>query len=1011
MLPTLRLAASRSAVAAAAICVLALGAPPDLAAQATGTIQGQVVDASTLRPIEAAQISVAGTRVGTLTNAQGRFLLTNVPAGERTVRVQVIGYAQVERGVTVRPNETATVSFELGQTAIQLDEVVVTGQGRARQRRELATTISVVTAAEMDLSPAVSLDQALQGRVAGATVNATSAQPGTAGLINFRGVSSVFGAQTPVIYVDGVRVDNAMSTAMSTGGEQSSALADILVGDIERVEIIKGGAASTLYGSDAASGVIQVFTKRGTPGTARFTARMEQGFDQPELKYMLGTHRIFADMMDEEDLQRDFLRDHFFRTGHVQNYVVGVTGGTGDFTYNVGGRVQDSDGVQPKNSSQVYSLRGGLQANLSPQLGLDFTGNFTRTQFGRIYNGTAIADPLTAFEVGDAMWLSGASTFQEAMDQFLMPDINEEVSRFIFSTSLRYQPVDIFQGRVTVGLDRRSSLHRIHDPIGYIVDSPSDGEGAVYRQNRDFNSVTMEAMGSLTYPQTSVLTNTLTMGVQGFRDDLTTVFARGFRFALPGAPEVDEAGDITASETNRQVFNGGFIFEDQIGLWDRLFLNLGVRVDANTAFGDRVSTKAYPKVGAAFMLSDQPEFSNLVGDWVGDLKLRAAYGETGKFPPPFLRDRTYSAASFRGEAAPRFDNPGNLDLGPEITSTLELGFDAGLLRDRIGLGVTWYDATTRDALFRVPEQPVTGQGTQIRNVGEISNRGWELEGHALVLNRPNARWSVRATYNTVENRIESMGPEGLAPGPFWIGGTYQRVCGPPNECIPGHPGEKLPVGAWLVDAPFDSNNDGNLNASGEFFLCADGSLGMTRNAQGDVVQARCSRYATPFARNNGSLGTDLTLFNNLTINVLADWATGFYVHDWGSMWAIYNDISRRELVDPSYTYPIRHRADGTEIGPYSPYAAISEFMMKGDYLKLREIGTRYRVPEVWARRLGSDRASLYASVRNVGIWSANDLVDPELNGLISGEDLMLGGENSITLSPPRMFRFGVELSF
>jgi TonB-dependent starch-binding outer membrane protein SusC len=1011
MLSKSGMACPRRVVTALAVCGLALGAPPDLVAQATGTVQGRVVEAATQRPLQAAQVSIPGTGLGTLTNAAGNFLVTGVPAGERRVRVQIIGYTQMEQSVTVPANGAVTVNFELGETAIQLDEVVVTGQGRARQRRELPTTISVISAADMDMSPAVSLDQALQGRVAGATVNATSAQPGTAGLVNFRGISSVFGSQTPVIYVDGIRVDNSMSTAIGTGGEQSSALADLLVGDIERVEIIKGGAASTLYGSDAASGVIQIFTKRGTPGAARFTVRVEQGLDQPELKYMLGTDRIFADMMDEDQLQSDFLRDHYFQTGHVQNYVVGVTGGTADFTYNVSGRVQDGEGVQPKNTHQVYSLRGGLQANLSERLGLDFTGGYTRTQFGRLYNGTAIADPLTAFEVGDAMWLTGASTFEEAMEQFLMPDITEEVSRFLFSTTLRYQPVEMFQSRVTIGIDRRSNLNRIYEPIGWIVASDSDGEGAVYRYNRDFNSVTMEAAGSVIYPQTVDYTNTLTFGVQGFRDDLSTVYARGLGFALPGAPEVDQAGDITASETNRQIFNGGFFLEDQLGLWNRLYLNAGLRIDANTAFGDRVSTAAYPKVGVAYLVSDQPGFRAALDGWVSELKLRAAYGKTGKFPPPFLRDRTYSAVSFRGESAPRFDNPGNLDLGPEVTSTLEMGFDAGLLRDRLGVAVTWYDATTSDALFRVPEQPVTGQGTQIRNVGEVANRGWEVEGSALVINRPNTRWSLRATYNTVDNWVESMGPEGIAPGPFWIGGTYQRVCGPPNECIPDYPGEKLPVGAWLVDAPVDSNNDGNFDSSRPFFLCADGSLGMERAADGTVVQVPCSRYATPFARNHGSLGSDLTLFNTLTVNFLADWATGFYAHDWGSMWAMFNGISRRELVDPGYEFPVRHDQEGEPIRRFGPYQAISEFMMKGDYFKLREIGTRYQVPGTWAQRLGADRAHVYGSIRNVAIWSANDLIDPELSGLVSGETLMLGAESSITLSPPRMFRLGIELSF
>ncbi len=1004
MYPRIRMTTLLSALA---LAVIAAG-PAEVAAQAMGAIQGTVVEATTQRPLSGAQLTIVGTRLGTISNDNGRFLLNGVPTGTHTLRVQLIGYGQQERTVTVGAGESITVAFELGQSAIALDEIVVTGQGQARQRRELPTTVDVVNADELARSPAVSLDQALQGRISGATVSATSAQPGTAGLINFRGVSSVFGSQTPVIYVDGVRVDNDMTTSLGTGGEQSSALSDLLASDIERIEVIKGGAASTLYGSDAASGVIQIFTKKGQPGGSRFFARVEQGLDQPELKFMVGTDKIFDGLLPEEELRSDFLRDNFFRTGHVQNYYAGVTGGTSEFTYNVSGRVQDGEGVQPKNDHQLFSLRGGIRANMTENLSLDFTGNYTRTGFGRIYNGTAIADPLTAFEVGDALWLSDASTLDEAMEQFLMPDIDEEVNRFIFGTTLQYRPTDILNTSVTIGLDRRSNLNRIYQPIGWVVASSSGGEGAVFRFNRDFNSVSMEASASLAYPSNDFMSNTLTFGAQGFRDDVTTIFASGLSFALPGAPEVDEAGDISASESNSEVFNGGIFVEDQIGLWDRLFLNAGMRVDANTTFGDDVATKVYPKVGAAYLLSDEPFFADFAGNVFSDLKLRAAYGQTGKFPPPFLRDRTYSAVAFRGSSAPRFDNPGNAELGPEVTSTIEVGLDAAFLENRFGAAVTWFDATTDDALFRVPEQPVTGLGTQVRNVGQINNRGWELEGTAVILNLPSTRWSVRATYNTVDNRITDMG----SATPFNIGGTFQRVCGPPNDCIPGEDGvlEELPVGAWYVTTPIDTNGDGAPDASQSFFLCSDGSMGF-RETESGVEATGCDEYATPYAKNSGSLGTDVTLFERLSLSVLADWATGFYAQDWGSMWATYNGIFRREIVEGDYEFPIRHNLAGEEVGPYGPYAALSEFMMEADFLKLREISASYRIPNQWSAGIGASDARVYGSVRNVAIWSANPLIDGELNGLTSGENLQLGGESSITLSPPRMFRFGVELSF
>ncbi|NIR35665.1 MAG: TonB-dependent receptor plug domain-containing protein, partial [Gammaproteobacteria bacterium] len=461
--------------------------PP--AAGQTGSIQGTVVEASSQRPLAGAQILVVGTGLGTISSGEGRYLVQQVPAGSHQVRVQLIGYASEERAVEVVAGETATLNFELGQSAIALEEIVVTGQGRARERKQLPTTVDVISTEDIELSPALSVDQLLQGRLNGGTVNATSAQPGTAGLINFRGVSSVFGSQTPVIYVDGVRVDTDMTTALGTGGEQSSALADILAMDIERIEVTKGGAASTLYGSDAATGVIQIFTRKGTPGDPRVTVRVEQGFDLPELKYMLDTGPIFEEQLEAGEYNPNLLEDAFFKTGYHQNYYIGLAGGASGFTYNVSGRIADAEGVQPKNENQLFALRGAVQAELNDRTQVTFSGNYTRSQFGRLFNGTFIEDPLTTFEVGDALYFSGQATLEDALEQFLMPDIEEEVNRFIFATALSYQPARNLQTRISVGLDHRSNLNRIYRPLGYVVGG--DPNGDVDRYTRDFNSVSL----------------------------------------------------------------------------------------------------------------------------------------------------------------------------------------------------------------------------------------------------------------------------------------------------------------------------------------------------------------------------------------------------------------------------------------------------------------------------------------------------------------------------------------
>ena len=973
----------RGIASLAMLAVLAGWAPAPVQGQ-SGVIQGQVLDAASGRPLSRAQVLIEGTGIGRLTDAAGNFLLPNVPTGEHLVRATLIGYTEAVKTVTLAAGRTASIEIEMPATAIELDVLVVVGVGAETARRALGTSVEVLTTEDFALAPVQSVDQLLQGRAAGATVNATSAQPGTGSLINFRGVSSVFGAQTPVIYLDGVRVDNDQSTAAGTGGEQSSALADLLTSDIERIEITKGGAASTLYGSDAATGVIQIFTNKGTPGAPRITARVEQGIEVPELKYIFDTGAIFPSRVESGEVAATYLEDRYFRNGQTQSYYLGANGGTADVTYSVSGRLEDRTGTQPKDASANYNLRGGLQASPSEDVTLEFSGNYVRHNFQRLYNGTSIADPITAFEVGDALFVSGASTLQEAYDIFLMPDIDEWVNRFIFSAGARWNIRDDLTARLTVGTDNRTNQQRIHHPIGF---TPGEPTGQLNRRDRSFTSVSLDAGATYAWenPDGSI-GSSLTVGVQGFREDESIINGNGLGFALPGSFDFDAAAEITAFESNVEVFNGGLYLDEQLSLWNKLYLGGGFRIDAGSSFGDNIDTEFYPKATGSYILSDDISLP-----LVDELKLRTAYGQTGRFPGAFLKDRTFSAISFRGESAPRFANPGNAELRPEKTSTIEAGIDAALWNNRIGIDLTVYDARTTDALFQVPRQPVTGQGTQQENVGEILNRGVELSITLDVLNTRRLAWSLGGTFRYTHNEVTDMG--GVAD--FGADGSQKRVTGcwrmVDGECRGG------PVGAWWVTMPVDTDGDG----------LPDGS---ERGFTGGF----------PVPDKSGSLNTAIGIGTNLTISALADWAGGHDVFDWGSVWATFNGIYRRERVrcgteegaaeGCEYAFPIRYDGNGVAQGKYSQNAARSAFLYDGDFFKLREVAVRYLLPEGLAGSIGAGRASLFASARNLWIWSRNQIVDGELNGR-SGGGLQLGGETSVTLSPNRQFRLGVEVVF
>jgi TonB-dependent starch-binding outer membrane protein SusC len=253
--------------------LLVLGAPALSAQVQTGTIRGRVTDAASGRPLADAQVVVGGTRLGALTTASGDFAIMAVPTGPRILSVRRIGYQPATRAVTVRGDENVG-DIPLAVSAVNLSEVVVTGTAAPTERRRVGTSIASVDSTAIARAEAVTVDQALQGKVPGAQITQNSGSPGGGGIsVRLRGTNSFIAGSDPLYIVDGVIVDNGSAQLADLGGRSNpqNRLADINPADIERVEIIRGAAAAALYGSRANNGVVQIFTKRGLIGRPRFT--------------------------------------------------------------------------------------------------------------------------------------------------------------------------------------------------------------------------------------------------------------------------------------------------------------------------------------------------------------------------------------------------------------------------------------------------------------------------------------------------------------------------------------------------------------------------------------------------------------------------------------------------------------------------------------------------------------------------------------------------------------------
>src|SRR5688572_5514607 len=257
------------------VAVAALGGHSTLLAQ-TGSIAGRVTVQGSARPVGSAQVVVVGTPLGTQTNDAGEYRLVAVPVGAREIRVQRIGYTPVSGSVTVAEGQTATLDLQLRDAPVSLEQVVVTATGEVR-KKEVAHTVSTISGAEIADAPVQNTQQLITARSPGVTVLSNSGQPGAGGTIRLRGNNSISQGNNPIIYVDGVRIYSGRSAIVPNARQSTLPLNDIAAEDIERVEIVKGAAATTLYGTEASGGVIQIFTKRGREGAPQWNMELVAG--------------------------------------------------------------------------------------------------------------------------------------------------------------------------------------------------------------------------------------------------------------------------------------------------------------------------------------------------------------------------------------------------------------------------------------------------------------------------------------------------------------------------------------------------------------------------------------------------------------------------------------------------------------------------------------------------------------------------------------------------------------
>ncbi|MBK9978324.1 MAG: TonB-dependent receptor [Gemmatimonadetes bacterium] len=965
------------------IAALVLATPwlatPWLAAGAqgnTGTIRGRITDAASGRGLGDAQVLVADTRIGALSSADGSFALVSVPVGTRAVTVRRLGYQPVSRTVTIAAGATATLDVSLQVSAVNLSEVVVTGSAAPTEKRKIGTSIASVDSTLITRAVATTIDQALQGKVAGAQISQNSGGPGGGGVsVRLRGTNSFISGSDPLYIVDGVIIDNGSAQLADLGSRANpqNRLADLNPADIERIEIIRGAAAAALYGSRANNGVVQIFTKKGTIGKPRFGLNLRYATNELRAQQPFNFYPY-----NEAGLpvQRFNYQDDIFQRAPASEANLTVEGGNDQTRYFISGNFSDEDGIMRSTSSRRSGARINLQQQLASRLIANVTANYVNTQnqvqaFGEQNSYGIMGSLFFAPTNVDFRPVNGIYPLPPALgtnpllaiDRIRNPQV---IDRFIGSTKLTWTPIPALLLDYTLGIDNIGFEQRQFIPRGAVLGTSLLATGqsqSAWQGNRVINQ---DGVATYSWPALGTMELRTTGGFNFTQQQVRTTLASANGLAPVG--DLVSAGSVfSAGQTEVELRTLGFYAQQEVSFADKLFLSAAARYDASSTFAPSERWQLFPKFSASYVLVDNRSglFNNL--------RLRGALGWAGSQPGivnAYSQFVTFAQSPFAGR--PGFVNDvtfGNPTLRNERAREWELGTEVGFLNGRVGGEVTYYDRIVDDLLFFRPLPTSTGFSRQFFPIGSMSNKGIEVLLRTTNVDQPNFQWSSTATYTKNTNLVESLSIQ-----------DFQSAGGYPNRIRTGQPAgvfygsyaaRNCVTGALLLDSLGRyrrSNQTVDMGTAAQRRAISGGTCNDSLN---NVI-------GDPNPSFLASLLNEMTLFKKLRLRVLLDGVFG-------------NDIMNLSTRAQNAGVASNSKEMERELLPYGDprklppgfnarTQGIFEYWIEdGSFVKLREFSASYTFDQPFVKRVIRDGIALTLSGRNLWVWTDYSGYDPEIN--------------------------------
>ena len=955
--------------------VVALFVVFPLVAQAA-EISGVVKDKVTGEPLIGANVMIKGANIGAATDANGFFRFNYTPTGNFTLVVSYIGYKTYEQQFAPTDNLT-NLQISLQEDVFQTEAIVVTGIANQRSKSRSEVAVARISASDLtEVNNYTSLDQLVTSKMAGVQVRSSSGNVGSGFRFFVRSGGGLNGNEQPVIYIDGVRVDNSQLRPFFTGGQGLSTLADLSPDEIETIEVLKGPAAASSYGTNGSNGVILITTKRGkinptARGGLSINYKMTIGKNTQSYKYKK------EDFLTADDANAAFV------DGSLAQHDFNISGGNNFIKYFASYENRSETGIMLNNSQNRHNLRANVDVFPSDKFNFSITAGFVNS-FSQIPQN----DNNTRGWLGNTLLFATSYRFTDSLSIANLKNDSEN-NRFLGSFQASWTPIKGAEVKFSIGVDNSNLRWDETLRADLVYGGVNNGQRQIW--TRTNNQITIDLNARYNYKIGETIQVTSIVGTQLFNRKVRTAYASAQNFSTPLIMDIGSGADfISKGEGKSHIRQAGVFTTHQFSIRDRYFVTLGLRNDFASSIGKDAPNIFYPQASFAVRL-DQFEFMPAVFNL---FKVRAAYGETGILPNitdavPLL----WTAESGAYGAGAVLSAIGNAEIKPERVKEFELGFDTEF--GNYALEFTYYFQRARESIIDFRNPPSTGKIASAVpfNVGQIDGQGFEslLQGTPIRTRNFQVDFSLINSWQT--NEVKDLG----GAQPIFDGFDINVT----KEGLRNHEFYHYKV----IGAKF--NDDGTY--------------------AGPQLTDERVPLGNPIPSYTGSFTLNLRLFRNFNVFVLTDWATGMYVYNNTKRFAVrfgnnpeYNRL-RYQLGLRSK--PPKGEENLQQLTPGTPeykqaaerFARLdgnirSNFIEPADYFKLREISINYNLRDLLKRWNAANFVrKLVIGISGRNLWTATKYSgpDPEIN--FAGARSLSRGQDFLTLQHPRVYTFFLQI--